>query len=44
MEHTIHVSLNFQQLLDAVKGLSPKEKLQVNEVLWEENMDRLLDF
>ena len=35
----LNVNLNFQQLLDSIKQLSPKEKLQLNEALWEENMD-----
>ena len=39
MEHQITVNLNFQQLLDFIRQLSPKEKLQLNEVLWEEGMD-----
>ena len=39
MEHTINVNLNFQQLLVVIKSLSPKEKLEINEALWEENMD-----
>ena len=39
MEHTINVNLNFQQLLDAIRQLSPTEKSQVNEALWEENME-----
>ncbi len=43
MEHTnsiqLNVHFNFQQLVDAIKHLSPKEKLQINEAIWEENMD-----
>jgi hypothetical protein len=35
----LSVNLNFQQLLETVKKLSPKEKMQVNEALWEEDMD-----
>ncbi len=35
----LNVNLNFQQLVDTIKQLSPKEKLKINEVLWEENMD-----
>lgn len=31
--------MNFQQLLDAMKQLSPKEKLQISDVLWDENME-----
>ena len=41
MSSSIHLSvnLNFQQLVDTIKKLSPKEKLQINEALWEEDMD-----
>jgi uncharacterized protein (DUF1697 family) len=35
----LNVSFNFQQLLDTIKQLSPKEKMEVNDALWEENMD-----
>jgi hypothetical protein len=35
----LNVNFNFQQLVDAIKHLSPKEKLQIKEALWEENMD-----
>ncbi len=35
----LSVNFNFQQLVEAIKHLSPKEKLQINETLWEENMD-----
>ena len=35
----LNVNLNFQQLLDTVKKLSPKEKMQVNDALWDDNMD-----
>jgi len=35
----LNVNLNFEQLVDTIKQLSPKEKLQINEALWEENMD-----
>jgi hypothetical protein len=35
----LKVNLNFQQLVETIKQLSPKEKLQINEALWEENMD-----
>ena len=35
----LKVNFNFQQLVDVIKQLSPKEKLEINEALWEENMD-----
>lgn len=34
----IAVELSFRQLVDAVKQLSPAEKLELNEVLWSEGM------
>ena len=34
-----NVSLNFQQLLEVVKQLSPSEKLILNDVIWNENID-----
>ena len=41
MSSNIHlnVNINFQQLLETIRQLSPKEKLQVNEALWENDMD-----
>ena len=39
MTVNINVNFNFEQLKDAVKQLTPKEKLQINEVLWEDNLD-----
>lgn len=35
----INVDLNFQQLVDAIKQLSPEEKSILNDVLWNENME-----
>lgn len=35
----INIDLSFQQLVDAVKKLSPKEKLLLNDVLWKESME-----
>ena len=32
----IAVELSFRQLVDAMKQLSPAEKLELNEVLWSE--------
>lgn len=34
----IAVELSFRQLVDAVKQLSPSEKLELNEVMWSEDM------
>jgi hypothetical protein len=35
----LNVSLNFQQLLEVVKQLSPSEKMKLNEFIWSENID-----
>ncbi|MFI5137687.1 MAG: addiction module protein [Sphingobacteriales bacterium] len=35
----INIQVNFQQIMDAVKQLSPKEKLQLNELIWEDDVD-----
>ena len=35
----LNVNLNLQQLVDTIKKLSPKEKMQINDAIWEENMD-----
>jgi hypothetical protein len=35
----INIQVNFQQILEAVKQLSPKEKLKLNEVIWEDDID-----
>jgi hypothetical protein len=34
----VQVNLKFQQLLDAVKQLSPNEKLKLNDAIWDESM------
>lgn len=38
---TIHlkVNLNFQQLLEMIKQLSPSEKLELNDFLWNDAME-----
>jgi hypothetical protein len=38
---TIQLNINFsvQQLVAAIKQLSPSEKLQINEALWDSTMD-----
>ena len=35
----LNVNLNFQQLLEVVKQLSPTEKMQLNEFIWSDNFD-----
>jgi hypothetical protein len=35
----LNVSLNFEQLLEVVKQLSPVEKVKLNEFIWNENID-----
>ena len=35
----LNVSLNFQQLLEVVKQLSPIEKIKLNEFIWNGNID-----
>ena len=35
----INVTLNFQQLLEVEKQLSPLEKIQLNEFIWKEDID-----
>ena len=35
----VNIDLSFQQLVDAVKKLTPKEKLLLNDVLWKESME-----
>ncbi|MFI5159539.1 MAG: hypothetical protein ACHQF4_11780 [Sphingobacteriales bacterium] len=35
----INIQVNFKQILEAVKQLSPSEKLELNEVIWEDNID-----
>ena len=34
----VQVNLKFQQLVDAVKQLTPNEKLKLNEAIWDESM------
>lgn len=36
---TLNIDLSFKQLLQAVKQLSPKEKLLLNDALWNETME-----
>jgi hypothetical protein len=36
---SVNINLSFEQLIAAVKQLSSKEKLLLNDVLWEENIE-----
>jgi hypothetical protein len=33
----ININLSFQQLAEAVRQLSPADKIKLNEVIWSEN-------
>ncbi|SDT63994.1 Putative addiction module component [Mucilaginibacter mallensis] len=33
----INIQVNFQQIVEAIKQLTPKEKLKLNELLWNED-------
>ena len=35
----LNINLSFQQLIEAVKQLSPVEKIKLNEFIWNENVD-----
>ena len=35
----LNVNLNFQQLLEVIKQLSPTEKVKLNEFIWNDNID-----
>ena len=35
----INIDLSFNQLLEAVKQLTPKERLKLNDVLWNEETE-----
>ena len=39
MQHTLNVNFSFPQLVDVIKNLSPKEKLQISDALWEGDID-----
>jgi hypothetical protein len=36
----LNVPLNFNQVIDIVRQLSPKEKLQLSSVLWDETEEK----
>lgn len=36
---TVNIDLSFEKLANAVKQLSPKEKLLLNDILWNEGME-----
>ncbi|MDB5149370.1 MAG: hypothetical protein JWQ57_3390 [Mucilaginibacter sp.] len=33
----INIQINFQQIVEAVKQLSPKEKLKLSDIIWEDD-------
>lgn len=35
----LNINLNFEQLLEAVKQLSPIDKLKINDAIWDETSD-----
>lgn len=35
----LNINLTFNQLVEAVKQLSPNEKLMLNNVIWDESME-----
>lgn len=36
---SVNINLSFKQLVEAVKQLSPEEKLLLNDILWNESME-----
>jgi len=35
----INIKINFQQIIEAVKQLSPKEKLKLSDIIWENDIE-----
>ncbi|MGO4905445.1 hypothetical protein [Flavobacterium sp. W20_MBD1_R3] len=35
----LNIDLNVNQLIEAVKQLSPKDRLKVNDAIWNENIE-----
>lgn len=35
----VSIQVNFQQIIDAVKQLTPKEKFELNNIIWEDDID-----
>ncbi len=35
----LNIDLNFNQLLEAVKQLSPKDRLKINDAIWNEETE-----
>ena len=35
----INIQVNFKQIKEAVKQLTPKEKLELNEIIWKDDLD-----
>jgi hypothetical protein len=33
----INIQINFKQMLEAVKQLTPEERLQLNDAIWDDN-------
>ncbi len=36
---SVNINMNFQQIIDMIKQLSPSEKLKINDVLWSGNTE-----
>ena len=36
---TINIKLNFKQIVEAVRQLSPSDKFKLNEIIWEDNIE-----
>jgi len=35
----INIQVNFKQIVEAVKQLSPAEKFKLNKIIWEDNIE-----
>lgn len=36
---TVKLNINLNQLMDAVRQLSPKDRLKVNDAIWKDDME-----
>lgn len=36
---SLNITLNFQQIVDAIKQLGPTEKAKINELMWSDDMN-----
>mgnify|MGYP000945659281 CR=1 FL=1 len=36
---TVKLNINLNQLMDAVKQLSPKDRMKVNDAIWRDDME-----